>query len=688
MLDFIDLPQVGEKIKSLLIESGFSSPQDLLWHLPRQYENKTQLIPISQLRIGQRAYFCGYIQQVEVTFAPRRMLKCVVGEAHSSTPSILLRFFYFNKHQVAQLKAATKVACYGEVRLVGKHLEVAHPEYQVLAEDEAPHCEPTLTPIYPKLAGLTEKRLRKIVQLATETCLQRGLIKELLPSHLLNNPQWFDVATALSYLHFPRPESHTGNLIEGTSLAHQRLALEELIAHRLSLYTVKAKRQAVLTTAFTQITTLPEMLVQSLPYPLTSAQKRVVKEIFQDLKSRQPMQRLLQGDVGSGKTLVAFFAALHVIDHGYQVALMAPTEILAEQHFESAQQLLSSLHIHCTLLVSKLSAPVKRERLAQVASGHSQLIIGTHALFQDAVKFDQLGLIIVDEQHRFGVKQRKALLDKAGGQPHQLMMTATPIPRTLAMSFYADLDVSTIDELPPGRTPIKTTLVAQSKREQVITRIHHAVQAGRQVYWVCPLIEESEALTCQAAEKTYEKLQQELPHLKVDLVHGRLKPHEKQIIMQKFAAHQLDILVATTVIEVGVNVPNASIMIIENAERMGLAQLHQLRGRVGRGSVESFCVLLYESALSKVAQERLALMRDCQDGFVIAEKDLEIRGPGEYLGTRQTGDLHFKIAHLQHHSHLLTYARELADEIIRHHPHLVEPLIQRWLGNKQMHYCV
>lgn len=679
------LKGVGPKIKEKLIRCGIESIQDFLFHLPNRYQDKTRVLPIGRLRHGFQCVIQGKVVGQEVRFGGKRALLCRIcddsGEIH-------LRFFNFNKAQQARLQKGSLLRCYGEVRRVGKRLEMMHPEYQHIEQEQAPELETTLTPIYPTTEGLQQRSLRKYANIALDIMNDDTALPDYLPESVIAPLNLPSLKEALHYVHKPPQNANQYQLTEGIHPAQKRLAFEELIAHHLSLCQLRAKAREGGAPALTQSVALIDKFIENLPFPLTNAQQRVSEEIQTDLKKDLAMIRLVQGDVGCGKTVVAAIAALQAIGNDFQVALMAPTELLAEQHYQNFLKWFEPLGICITQLSSKMKAAAKRDALERIALGMSQLVVGTHALFQDQVQFKKLGLAIIDEQHRFGVHQRMALRDKGNekyGQAHQLVMTATPIPRTLAMSVYSDLDHSIIDELPPGRTPIKTVVINNNKREMIIDSVSNAISEKRQVYWVCPLIEESETLQCQTAEDTSRILSEELPNVRVGMVHGRMAAIDKELIMADFKAGNIDLLVATTVIEVGVDVPNASLMVIDNAERMGLAQLHQLRGRVGRGSVESHCVLLYQAPLSNLARERLAVMREHCDGFKIAERDLELRGPGEVLGTRQAGMIRFRVADLGRDAALLPQVHEAAEVLMRDYPDCIQPLIDRWLSNL-LHY--
>uniref|UniRef100_UPI002B46FFBB ATP-dependent DNA helicase RecG n=1 Tax=Aeromonas caviae TaxID=648 RepID=UPI002B46FFBB len=671
------LKGVGSKMLEKLERLGLATVQDLLFHLPLRYEDRTQVWPIGDLPPGLHGAVEGEIQDTQLVMGRRRMLVCRISDG---TGSLTLRFFNFTAAQKNSLAQGRLIRCFGETRPGKYGLEMAHPEYKLLGEEQAGQTEEALTPVYPTTEGLRQLTLRSLTDQALAQLDLYG-VEELLPAGLY--PQQIDLAAALKLLHRPPPSVALALLESGQHPAQQRLVLEELLAHNLSVLKVRAQAQTQLARALKPAPELVEQLLGALPFTPTGAQSRVVAEIGRDLQQSHPMMRLVQGDVGSGKTLVAALAALQAIGNGCQVGLMAPTELLAEQHAINFARWLEPLGIKVGWLAGKQKGKAREEALTAIADGSVKMVVGTHAIFQEQVVFQRLALVIIDEQHRFGVHQRLALREKGereGVHPHQLIMTATPIPRTLAMTAYADLDTSIIDELPPGRTPITTVALPDSRRQDVIERVRLACEEGKQAYWVCTLIEESEVLECQAAEDTAAELQTLLPGLHIGLVHGRMRPVEKQRVMEEFKAGILQLLVATTVIEVGVDVPNASLMIIENPERLGLAQLHQLRGRVGRGSVASHCVLLYHAPLSKTAQSRLGVLRETNDGFLIAQRDLELRGPGELLGTRQTGLADLKIADLVRDQPLIPQVQKMARFLMDKHPAHVEPLIRRWLG--------
>jgi len=676
------LKGVGPSMATKLERIGLLSVQDLLFHLPLRYEDRTRVTTVRDCLPGTHTNIIGEITNNQITHGKRRML---VVDLFDGTGNVQLCFFSFSASQKNSLSVGRTIRCYGEIKRGPRGLQIVHPEYRALDDDRAlTPMEETLTPVYPTTDGLKQISLRNLTDQALIR-LQRGQVEELLPVSLFD--EQYSLAQALAIIHRPPPEASTSQLENGKHPAQVRLIKEELLAHNLSMLKLRQSSDVHQAISLTADQEVESAFLNTLPFSPTKAQARVVAEIKQDLVKTQPMMRLVQGDVGSGKTLVAALTALSAISQGYQVALMAPTEILAEQHAINFANWFKTLNITTGWLAGKTKAKARREALAQIASGEMQMVIGTHALFQADVVFSKLVLVIIDEQHKFGVHQRLSLREKGvfdNNYPHQLIMTATPIPRTLAMTAYADLDTSVIDELPPGRTPINTVALPDSRRDIVIERIRQGcINDNRQVYWVCTLIEESEVLQCQAAEDTAVHLQAQLPELKIGLVHGRLKADEKQAIMDSFKAGELHLLIATTVIEVGVDVPNASLMVIENPERLGLAQLHQLRGRVGRGSVASHCVLLYKAPLSKTATKRLAVLRESNDGFVIAEKDLEIRGPGELLGTRQTGLAELRIADLIRDGYLIADIKQKAYLLSRQNPECTQALIQRWLGNKE-----
>jgi len=677
------LKGVGVALAEKLAKVGLENLQDLLFHLPLRYQDRTRIVPIGELRPGQDAVVEGLVLGADIVMGRRRSL---LVRLQDGSGTLSLRFYYFNQAQKEAMKRGTHLRCYGEVRAGSSGLEIYHPEYRALTGSEPLAVAQTLTPIYPTTEGLTQARLRQLSEQALSRLSAQSL-PDWLPDELARDYHLAPLDQALRYLHRPPADADLEQLAEGRHWAQHRLAFEELLTHQLSLQRLRDSLRAQQAPLLPKAQRLPHQFLANLGFTPTGAQQRVGAEIAYDLMQHEPMLRLIQGDVGAGKTVVAAFAALQALEAGYQVALMAPTELLAEQHFATFSQWLAPLGIEVAWLAGKLKGKARAAALAQIATG-TPMVIGTHALFQEQVQFSRLALVIIDEQHRFGVQQRLALRKKGvDGRlcPHQLIMTATPIPRTLAMSAYADLDTSILDELPPGRTPVNTVLLADSRRAEVVERVRAACNEGRQAYWVCTLIEESEELTCQAAETTFEDLVAALGGLHVGLIHGRMKAAEKAAVMAQFKEGRLQLLVATTVIEVGVDVPNASLMIIENPERLGLAQLHQLRGRVGRGSAASHCVLLYHPPLSQLGRQRLGILRETCDGFLIAEKDLELRGPGEMLGTRQTGLLQFKVADLMRDADLLPAVRDAALALLARWPTHVSPLLERWLRHGQQY---
>ena len=668
---------VGPALAQKLAARGIETLQDLWLHLPRGYEDRTALTAIRDLQPGVPAQVEGRVEAVERGFRYRPMLRVALADDTHGT--LVLRFFHFRAQQAAQFAPGVRVRAFGTPR-PGQHgLEMVHPSYRLVADGPQALSE-TLDPVYPVVEGVGPASLRKLILQALQA-LPEAVTLELLPTAWLQALGLPPLREAILTLHSPPGDADVAALQAGTHPAQRRLALEELLAHQLGLRRQRLALQAQGTRAMVCDEGLVERLRGVLPFALTGAQVRVYTQLRSDLAQPRPMLRLVQGDVGSGKTVVAAMAALLAVADGRQAALMAPTELLAEQHLVNLRSWLEPLGVRVGWLAGKVTGKARANALEEVASGAAQVVVGTHALMQDGVEFHDLALAIVDEQHRFGVHQRLALRDKGRGHmPHQLVMTATPIPRTLAMSAYADLDVSAIDELPPGRTPVATIALSAERRPDLVERIRAACAEGRQAYWVCTLIDDSDEVMAQAAQSTFEALQAALPGVRVGLVHGRQKPAEKQAVMRAFKAGEIDLLVATTVIEVGVDVPNASLMVIENAERLGLAQLHQLRGRVGRGSAASSCVLLYQGPLSAMARERLDTLRQTSDGFAIAEKDLQLRGPGELLGTRQTGLAAFRIADLARDADLLPQVHALADALLRESPELADRIIARWVG--------
>ncbi|MCW0401888.1 ATP-dependent DNA helicase RecG [Xanthomonas sacchari] len=687
------LPGVGPKLAEKFAARGLSTLQDLWLHLPLRYEDRTRLTTVAALQPGVPAQVEGRVQAVDRGFRYRPMLRVAVADESRGT--LVLRFFQFRAAQAAQFAVGARLRAFGTPK-PGQHvLEFVHPSYQILGEGDDAALGDRLDPVYPAVEGVGPATVRRLIGQALDRLPEEAAL-ELLPASLLSELGLPSLRSALLVAHRPPPQADLAALAAGLHPAQQRLALEELLAHHLSLRRQRIAMQCQPAPSLRGRGLLAKRLQQSLPFQLTGAQQRVFAQIRADLERPAPMLRLVQGDVGSGKTVVAALAAMLAVDKRKQAALAAPTELLAEQHLANLRGWLEPLGVRVAWLAGKVTGKARSATLAQIASGEAQVVVGTHALMQEAVRFHDLALAIVDEQHRFGVHQRLALRDKGAsgaGVPHQLVMTATPIPRTLAMAAYADLDVSSIDELPPGRTPVQTIVLNAERRPELVQRIRVACAEGRQAYWVCTLIEEAEdneksaqgggagnRLEASAAQATFEALSAQLPELRVGLVHGRMKPAEKQAAMRAFKQGEIDLLVATTVIEVGVDVPNASLMIIENAERLGLAQLHQLRGRVGRGAAASSCVLMYQAPLSAMARQRLETMRQTNDGFVIAEKDLELRGPGELLGTRQTGLAAFRVADLARDAGLLPRVHALADRLLEEAPVLADRIVARWVG--------
>ncbi len=686
-----NLKGVGPKQLEKLHKLGLFVVRDLLFHLPLRYQDKTRKTAIESLFSGQEALVEGEIFSQSLTRGRRNSL--LVKIQSPGGQFLTLRFFHFHYRQAQQFTRGKTIRAFAEVRNGPNGFEMVHPVYQFIDPLDPPPLDNTLTPTYPTTEGFGQASILKLIKQAL-VLLQQYPLPELLPAELLQTEQLPDLNQAILTLHQPQPDDDLTQIKRFEHPAQKRLIIEELISHQLGLHLLrKSEKQRFAPVLSTS--RMANELIMSLPFTLTGAQQRVLQEIQADLNQNHPMQRLVQGDVGSGKTVIAALAAIQAAEAGYQVAIMAPTEILAEQHKDAFLEWLQPLGLETAWLNGKMKAAEKRYMLAQVESGQAQVVIGTHALFQDSVTFNRLGLVIIDEQHRFGVHQRLALHEKGqtsidstevgasdstATHPHQLIMTATPIPRTLAMTAYGDLDLSVIDERPPGRQAIDTAVLSNEKRFEVMEHLAQKCAQGVQAYWVCPLIEESELLHAQAAEVTAEQFRSHWPNLRTGLIHGRMKGEEKVAVMSAFKAHELDLLVATTVIEVGVNVPNASLMIIENAERLGLAQLHQLRGRVGRGSLKSHCVLLYQAPLSETGKSRMQIMRETDDGFRIAEEDLKIRGPGEILGTRQTGGLQFRIADLRRDAQWIPLAQHWSAKLVDTDDQSVKALQARWIG--------
>ena len=671
---------VGPALAKRLEKLDLFRVEDVLFLLPLRYEDRTQLVKIGALVAGNRCLVSGEVLLSETVYRGRRNLLVRISDGSGQ---LTLRFFHFSRQQKAQFQAGIRVTCFGEARRGSGGLEMIHPEYRVLRDAQNAVVSDSLTAIYPATEGVQQGRLRNLTDQALRL-MQEVPPAELLPVDITKKLGMPTLAEAIVYLHRPPPEANIQQMLDGIHPCQQRLAFEELLAHYLSLRNLRALAETEDAIALTDGAEDVDKFIADLPFELTGAQRRVIDEILSDLAQPHPMMRLIQGDVGSGKTVVAAIACIRAAACGVQTAIMAPTEILAEQHWRNFSDWFRPLGIEPAWLSGSQRAVARRETLAAIAAGSAQIIVGTHALFQEGVAFKRLALVVIDEQHRFGVHQRMALRDKgvsADGHPHQLVMTATPIPRTLAMAAYADLDTSVIDELPPGRQPVATIAVPETRRDEIVARVRSACEAGHQAYWVCPLIEESEVLDYQAAEASYRMLTEALPDIRIGLVHGRMRPAEKERGMKAFKEGLIQLLVATTVIEVGVDVPGASLMIIENAERMGLSQLHQLRGRVGRGSAQSHCVLLYKPPLGHVAKERLAVLRDTNDGFVVAQRDLELRGPGELLGTKQTGLPDYRIANLVRDAELMPQVQVAAESIRKKSQGLAAAIIRRWLGD-------
>lgn len=677
---------VGPAMTQKLRACGIHSIQDLLFHLPFRYQDRTRVTPIQDLRADDWCVITGNVCKIDVRKGRRMILECYIED---KTGVVKLRFFHFNKQQINSLTNAPQVRAFGQVRGTNQPYEMVHPEYKILTQESDFYVEETLTPIYPSTQGLTQNKIRQLIQYVLKHYRDPIQQLEWMDDAMLSTHALLPLAEALTLLHNPPPDTPTELFEQGNHPSLKRLVFDELLAGRISMQYAKLKRATWLAPSCPPNHQQVQRFLSHLPFTLTKAQQRVFEEIAQDLQHPKPMLRLVQGDVGSGKTVIAALAALQAIANGYQAALMAPTDILSEQHAETMIPWFEHLGIKIQRLTGKMKASERKEALNHIANHQCQFIVGTHALFQDAVTFSNLGLVIIDEQHRFGVEQRALFQEKGQRQslaPHQLLMTATPIPRTLAMAQYAYLDLSSIDELPPDRTPVVTAVLKQDKRDPIIERVKAAISSGRQAYWVCTLIEESEKLQCIAATETLAELQAQLPSARVGLVHGKMKSPEKEATMTAFKNGDIDLLVATTVIEVGVNVPNASLMVIENAERLGLSQLHQLRGRIGRGSAESHCLLLYHPPLSHHGAERLRMMRATTDGFLIAEKDLELRGAGVVLGTQQTGYRQYKIANLSRDQPILPILQTIAQNILLNNPALAQIIVKRWLGDCEVFF--
>jgi ATP-dependent DNA helicase RecG len=681
----LSLKGVGPKTARSLEKLGIRTVKDLLYHLPLRYEDRTRIHPIRALQPGRRVLVEGRIETAEIIARRRPALVCRIED---DSGHLLVRFFHFTARQRTELDHGTMLRCFGEVRSGFSGYEMIHPEYRCISEEQAGIVESRLTPVYPLTDGLNQTTLRRLItqslELLDDSKLSEAL-RDWIPPAILSSKHYPSLHEALALLHAPSSDAELEAITRWNHPAQQRLAFEELLAHHLSLTRRLSRMHSHRAPVCHPNPIAEQDFLSTLPFCLTAAQQRVIAEIQSDLSSGSPMMRLVQGDVGSGKTVVAACCALSALAAGYQVAVMAPTELLAEQHYRNFTDWLVPLGVNVLCLTGRYKGKQRTEIVAMIREGDAGVVIGTHALFQEAVHFSRLGFVIIDEQHRFGVHQRAALRAKGlhdGFYPHQLIMTATPIPRTLAMLRFTATAVSAIDELPPGRIPVCTSVLPASRRKEVIQRIDRWVREGRQAYWVCTLIDESELLQCEAAQETMTRLASALPDVRIGLLHGRMKPVEKEAVMLAFMRHEIDVLVATTVIEVGVDVPNAGLMIIENPERLGLSQLHQLRGRVGRGTEQSFCILMYQPPLSDIARQRLSVIRRSNDSFAIAEHDLELRGPGEVLGTRQTGRVEFRVADLARDKALLPDVLEAAERIQQTHPECIEPIIRRWLGDR------
>ena len=677
----ISISGLGQKTSDRLNQLGIHTLEHLIFHLPSRYQDKTTITKLSDAKISDESLIEASIDRIEVIPSRHRQLLCYLSD--NQNHRILLRFFHFNQYQKQAFVRGETIQCFGEIKVGREGLEMHHPEYRLITQEQKPLLESTLSPIYPLCSGVTQAKMKKWVNEALEA-LNTSIIDDYFEK-IINNTMP-SLKDSLFLLHHPKQGEDLSKIESFTHISQQRLIIEELATHQLSLLKIKSARKSKKTTEFSINHSLSDKLLKSLDFQLTKAQNRSIEEINKDIASSNPMLRLLQGDVGSGKTIVAVFALLQAVENNFQTAVMAPTEILARQHLQSFAIYLNPLGIKVAFLSGSQNVQERREQLSLIENGEAQVIIGTHALFQEKVSFNNLALVIIDEQHKFGVHQRLSLSQKAKITPHQLVMTATPIPRSLTMSAYADLDTSIIDELPPGRQAIETVALSNTRRDELIKKIKIISNEGRQIYWVCTLIEESEALRAESAEKTFTYLSSNLEDLNVVMIHGRLTKSEKEVIMKDFSEKRIDLLVATTVIEVGVNVPNASLMIVENAERLGLAQLHQLRGRVGRGAEKSACILMYQSPLSQTAKQRLDILRQSNDGFLIAQKDLELRGPGEILGTQQTGIASMKIANIVRDSYLLKQAGYYSSKMLTASLDNQNALIDRWIDEEKTHY--
>ena len=677
----ISISGLGQKTSDRLNQLGIHTLEHLLFHLPSRYQDKTTITPLSSASVEDEILIEVSIDRIEVIPSRQRQLLCYLSD--NQNQRVLLRFFHFTQYQKQALVRGETIQCFGEIKIGRQGLEMHHPEYRIISQDQKPLLESTLTPVYPLCAGVSQNKMKQWVNNALDV-LKASVIDDYFEK--ITQSAMPSLKDSLFLLHHPNKDEDLSKIEAFKHISQQRLIIEELAAHQLSLLKIKEARKSKESKTFSIKSTLSNKLISSLEFDLTSAQSRCIRQINEDLSTSEPMHRLLQGDVGSGKTIVAVFALIQAAENNFQTAVMAPTEILARQHLQNFSNYLSPLGIQIAFLSGSQNTQERKENLSLIENGQAKVIIGTHALFQENVYFEDLALVIIDEQHKFGVHQRLSLSKKASLTPHQLVMTATPIPRSLTMSAYADLDTSVIDELPPGRQTIETVALSNARRDELITKIKQISKEGRQIYWVCTLIEESEVLRAESAEKTFTYLTDNLKDLKVVMIHGRLTKSEKEIIMSDFSTGKTNLLVATTVIEVGVNVPNASLMIVENAERLGLAQLHQLRGRVGRGSEKSACVLLYQSPLSQSAKERLDILRQSNDGFLIAQKDLELRGPGEILGTQQTGIASMKIANIVRDAYLLKQVGYYSSKMLEAEHNSQNALMTRWIDEEKTHY--
>ena len=677
----ISISGLGQKTSDRLNQLGIHTLEHLLFHLPSRYQDKTTITSLSSASVEDEILIEVTIDRIEVIPARQRQLLCYLSD--NQNQRVLLRFFHFTQYQKQALIRGETIQCFGEIKIGRQGLEMHHPEYRIISQDQKPLLESTLTPVYPLCAGVSQNKMKQWVNNALDV-LKASVIDDYFEK--ITQSTMPSLKDSLFLLHHPNKNEDLSKIEAFTHISQQRLIIEELAAHQLSLLKIKEARKSKESKKISIKNALSNKLLSSLEFDLTSAQSRCISQINEDLSTSEPMHRLLQGDVGSGKTIVAVFALLQAAENNFQTAVMAPTEILARQHLQNFSNYLTPLGIQIAFLSGSQNTQERKDNLSLIENGKAKVIIGTHALFQENVYFEDLALVIIDEQHKFGVHQRLSLSKKAILTPHQLVMTATPIPRSLTMSAYADLDTSIIDELPPGRQTIETVALSNARRDELITKIKQISKEGRQIYWVCTLIEESEALRAESAEKTFTYLTDNLRELKVVMIHGRLTKSEKEIIMSDFSSGKTNLLVATTVIEVGVNVPNASLMIVENAERLGLAQLHQLRGRVGRGSEKSACVLLYQSPLSQTAKERLDILRQSNDGFLIAQKDLELRGPGEILGTQQTGIASMKIADIVRDSYLLKQVGYYSSKMLEAEHNSQNALMTRWIDEEKTHY--